>query len=1049
MQQIKNRFKVCYDENNHSLKLRQFITFEMALMIVTHFRPDADPAKGYIFFTKYQNIQRKGSGRDFYILQKASICLKKYRSEKIWSDILEMYEKDEYDGIRLFEIADDRIVKCDTDNLPYGNREEDYWRYILEERQTARREYALDGDYTYYNKNNEQKKVHVNIQENFLGKTDEETSEDEKNDKYLYEVLPREKIVISISELLDAAKEIQEKLQKKGDKDHCFKVLTSNFIKEVENGKVKIAEQLIINQVTNIVGMVGAGKSTLLKVMAYLLDKMGKKTVIVTDTVADVLKLYEDFDKLDCSCSPLIGKSKRVKYINLKLKKDAGYLDEQFSKYLTPNCLIDGMDTANENAVTFGEEPCTKLEKSGKRYICPYFDRCPTTAMQREALEKNIVITTVAGMVMSRAGAQQNIFLKEVLEKADVVFYDECDRVQKTLDELFVPAVKFNDFINEGSDECGQFMRKSNKERMEHIEDTRFRELQLKSPTILACVANAVKTAREYSGKNILSDTFSAYTMLDAMKEEISQSVQDEIYKLMDVGRAEQSSLYDIMEKSCESVLTERFETLFDIWLDQNAPELILENTAQLSKKYPESTEKELGKIKKDVERRNRKRIEIRKKSQLILTLIAFDRHIWRIGNAFDDVYEESLNSGNGNNDLTGFIRTRFMLQQDYLPSALLGNLFGIKLTDEDDILLFRQYAFGRSLLTDLPGLWVNEDGVSTGPHVVLMSGSSYAKGSYEYHVNAKINYIIEAGKNIRDFISRTHFVELGLAERVSGSPLEAREEILKKVVDKCTQNIISELEKEGKILLVVNSFQQARIAAERLKSNLMSRKCTESVCALISDKSVTDGESEQYIRRSDVGGFNHKKARILVAPALAIERGYNILDQQGHSALSSVFFLIRPMGVPDDVREKGIKLNGYMSEKLYEYPGRDIYEKNLYVRREAAKFWSRMNKTSRGRLDNLKDPDIKRNLVSTMFVLILQIFGRLCRITDESKNPPVVYFADGAFRKRENADSGFDTLNEIYEYLDEMLSDPENGEAARTLYEPFFTAYKGDIRHE
>lgn len=35
------------------------------------------------------------------------------------------------------------------------------------------------------------------------------------------------------------------------------------------------------------------------------------------------------------------------------------------------------------------------------------------------------------------------------------------------------------------------------------------------------------------------------------------------------------------------------------------------------------------------------------------------------------------------------------------------------------------------------------------------------------------------------------------------------------------------------------------------------------------------------------------------------------------------------------------------------------------------------MNRTSKGRLDNLEDVEIKRDLVSTMFVLILQIFGR------------------------------------------------------------------------
>ena len=445
MQQIKKKFKVCYDEKNSPLKLQQFITFEMALMVATYFKAGADPAKGYIFFTKYQNIQRKGSGRDFYLIQNASVYLKKYRSEKVWSDTLEKYQRKEYDGIRLFEITEERIVKCDTENLPYGNREEDYWRYLMAKRKSVERKYATDGDYSYYNRNNEQKKIYVSIHEDMMNDADEGKQQNEKDYKVTDQVLPREKIVLSVSDVLAAAEEIH----KKKENDYCLGVLKSNLIKEVNSGKVKQAEFLKLNQVTNIVGMVGAGKSTLLKVIAYMLDKMGKKVVIVTDTVAEVFKLYGYFQELDCNCSPLIGRTERIKYVNQMLDEDAYYLGENLSKYLTTNCLIDGMDVTSENAVSFGEEPCAKLECGGKRFICPYFDKCPTTSMQRDAMEKNIVITTVAGMVMSKVGIQQNIFLKEIMEKADVVFYDECDRIQKNLDELFVPAVKFNDFIME------------------------------------------------------------------------------------------------------------------------------------------------------------------------------------------------------------------------------------------------------------------------------------------------------------------------------------------------------------------------------------------------------------------------------------------------------------------------------------------------------------------------------------------------------------------------------------------------------------------------
>lgn len=70
-----------------------------------------------------------------------------------------------------------------------------------------------------------------------------------------------------------------------------------------ENGSVSMAEQLELERVVNIVGMVGAGKTTLLKVLAYILDQRKKRTVIVTDTVAEVFQLYRYFRSLGCQCS--------------------------------------------------------------------------------------------------------------------------------------------------------------------------------------------------------------------------------------------------------------------------------------------------------------------------------------------------------------------------------------------------------------------------------------------------------------------------------------------------------------------------------------------------------------------------------------------------------------------------------------------------------------------------------------------------------------------------------------------------------------------------
>lgn len=1029
MKDIRKKLKPYYQENG-SLKMEQFILFEMAIMIVAHFKSNADPNKGYILFTKYQNIGNRNLSSDSFVIQNASVCLKKYRSEKIWRDTLKLYMKEEYAGIRLFDIVDNQFVKKDTNNIVYPNREDDYMRYITTYSSLKSSKHATQGSYKYYNKNNEEKNVHIVLDEDIA----------EKISEVQIEVMPRKKITLNIAQLLESAEEMQKILLG----DHCINILRKNFIKEVKNGNVKLAENLELEKVVNIVGMVGAGKTTLLKTITYSLDKLGKRVVIVTDTVAEVFNLYKYFHSLGCNCSPLIGKAERVKYINQMIGEEY-YLDEAVSKYLTTNCLIDGLDLANENAVSFGEEPCTKLERGSQKYVCPYFDECPTTAMQREALESNIVITTVAGLVMSRVGKLQNIFLKEVLETADVVFYDECDRVQKNLDDLFTPATEFNAFIKECAEDYHQFMLESNAKRMENIASMYYAELQSKSPIVLACVSNAVKAAKNNGSKNVLSNTFSAYTLLDSIQEEISENTYNEIYRLMDSSRAELSSLYDIMMSACESIKTDRFETLLAVWLDTNEPNLILQDVNNVLAEHQDKNERELKKIRKEVEKSNKVKIELRKKIQLIITLIFFDKFVMDIGDAYEDAQDIAM----GYNELVGFIRTRFTAQQDYLPSALMGNLFGIKSMKDDDVLLFRQYAYGRALLTDLPYLRVNREGAPIGPHVVLLSGSSYAKGSLEYHVNADVNYIVEADETVRDFIAKTQFVELGIEERVSGSPLEEREEILRKVVDKCAPNIVAELKKEGKVLLIVNSFSQAEVVAEHLRTYLHKRGCKEEVCALVSDRSMEKGDATKYIRRGEVYKFDKNNARVLVAPALAIERGHNIVDEYGHSSLSSVFFLIRPMGVPDDVKEKSIKMNGYIAAKMFQYQGTDIYDKNAYVRYEATKFWNRMNFSSKRRLDNLSDNEIKTDLVATMFVLILQIFGRLCRVTDASKNPPTVYFADGAFRKRAEVEAGFDTLNELYLYLANMFSDVENGEVAKTLYEPFFTAYEGGIRHE
>lgn len=419
-----------------------------------------------------------------------------------------------------------------------------------------------------------------------------------------------------------------------------------------------------------------------------------------------------------------------------------------------------------------------------------------------------------------------------------------------------------------------------------------------------------------------------------------------------------------------------------------------------------------------------------------------FDHFIRKLSDAYAACHETSY----GQNEIFGFLQTRFQDQQKYLPSALCGNLFGMKKNEQGDIILFRQFAFGRSLMKDLPYLRLDENGEAIGPHVIMLSGSSWAEGSYEYHINRPVNYILEADSDKRDFLSKTKFYESGFSERVSGSG-EMRIEMLKKITEKSAGDIIEEYNRNvGKILIIVNSYEQASIVQETLANTLHKKQCSARVYRMISDATTTD-DSEGVIRRGEANRFASMPAEILIAPAMAIERGHNIVDEKGHSALGAVFFFVRPMSVPDDVQEKGSKLNGYMEAHCKRNPGESIWEYNMRMRQEASKRWSIVTRSGNYGLDNLSDDD-KKDIVSTLFILILQIFGRLARVTDTSKPAPHVYFVDGAFRKAPDTERGFDCLTELGTYLDNMIQSETSSEIANTLYKPFYDAFKKGVNY-
>lgn len=1004
-----------------AMPLSRFAAIEAVLYLLSLTAPDADPTKAYLLFTQYQLIGTTQCSDIEHTLQQARSKLGYYRSQKYWQDDLREYRKKRYDAVRAFSIQQVDEKRSFSKAIgpypyPYEERAKEWVRFWPERVEDLKAPtYAESGTYRYMYSFESGDSETVRVKLNCAGVDTASSMPVEKN--------CRPPITISIKELLSTA----EKMAEICPGDPCFTILKTNILKEVNGFTVQPCSELTIREVVNMVGMVGAGKSTLIKVLSFWFHQHGLRMAVVVDTVAETLSLQKYLSSLGVAASPLIGRSERMKYINQVSQPDGICLSASYSQYLTPACLIDGMDEQHDAAIVFGKEPCYSLKKGNQHYLCPYFEQCSGTKMLRDCYTASVVVTTVAGFAASRVGTARETFLELAMRDFDLVVFDESDRVQKTLDHFFMPETSFNNYIRECAEDCSAYMKLSSKHREENLAAQRYDEMQRQSVTVLSCIVKSLHHELGAWRKITYGDPFSALTLLDDLYQtetefKIPHAVYQAIYNLIDMQdeeRIRQSTLWAVLDSSCKSTDEFFFDRMYQLWL------------TELGETFPRPEKNKARKI-QDA------------RIKLILRLIYFDHFI----RGLSDAYEASHETSYGQNELFGFLQTRFRQQQHFLPSALCGNLFGLKKTDEEDIILFRQFAFGRSLMKDLPYLRTDQHGNPAGPHVILLSGSSWAEGSYEYHVNRPVNYILEADAEKRVFLEKTRFFESGFLERISGAGDDQRVAQLRAATQKAVDLIISEYKrKAGKILLVVNSYAQALEVQQTLETALRKANCSARTCRMIAD-AINAPSGEDTVRRGEVSRFAQLNADILIAPAMAIERGHNIVDEYGHSALSAVFFMVRPMAVPDDIQQKGSKLNGLVESHCKREPQESLFAYNARIRQFAARQWNKMSKTKAFGIAELSE-DERKDVVATLFVLILQIFGRLARVTDVSRPAPHVYFIDGAFRRRPEKAEDFDCLSELGQYLEELMTQKGSAEIAKTLYAPFYQAYRKDISYE
>lgn len=919
-----------------SVNIDDFIKAEMTLAILEKCKPEGDPTKAYLLLHNYSLLGEVVCDETAFLLQKAHRLLHSCSSKMNWAKVLENYRNAQSEfclyiftekiekGSKVLKFARNTELAVEPD------RADVYFEYIRKHKEEKHFGYAKGGEYSYSIKDKTSSTVYS-----------ADVKIPDRTPQMPISPPPkktRKKISVSTDELLASAAEMAEK---KPD-DYCYSILKSNTLKAVTEGNVKSANRLEIDKITNLVGMVGSGKSTLMKVLSYHLAKADKKVVLVLDTVSSVLEMCSYLSQFGVSVSPVIGRSGREKYIDQVAKAQEKYLQNEYSKYLTAPCIIDGMaknKSDKSSAPMFGNEPCRLLMKNKKHYNCPYMDICPAVRMYRYVYTSNVIVTTVQGLAAIRLLGDNNLFLEYVLEQADLVVFDECDKVQKTLDEFFTPSASFDKFRQNAAALCSEAMNKETEalDGMEKNESGYIRKL-MRSLGVCMAVREAINA---YGGtwRTILSRTFSAEILYQAICRENQKNkyIFDkslEHMRRVTIGLDHDKDIEHILKFALSEDDIKIFSSDISDWLT--------DNNCKPDKTFSDHI-------------------------KLYLVVAAFDNYIREISDSYLFLpYERKTQQ-----ELTDFLSTRFTAQQKILPSSAMGNLFGMKNDPQKGLILYRQYAFGRALMDRMPWLRLTEEGQPAGPNVLMLSGSSWADGCLQYHVNVPVKYLLEAEEWKRRKIAESKMIDLGTAIRVSGSGSEEREENLTEVIKKIMGTIEAELRSEGKLLMIVNSYSEAQTVANYLNRLLSNGKTVACMCR------EADEFDENMILRSEIADFSDHSADIMVAPAQAIERGYNIVDKDGHSAFGSVFFLVRPMEVPDEISSKCTKLNGYIERHCVLSVKKNAFDRAAKLRSEATRQWSLMERQGKMQLSSL-DPVMKLDVTASLFVLILQIFGRL-----------------------------------------------------------------------
>jgi hypothetical protein len=901
---------------------------------------------------------------------------------------------------------------------------------------------------------------------------------------------------------------------------------------------------LRLDGLLHAVGVVGVGKSTLMKVLAVWAvrrDEPLRITLVVGD-VAEQLRTARELRGFlgDSAVVPVIGSSTREQHVEALHRRLAASGNARLTSHhddhgfddMSTACPLDALrDT--DSPVRSADAPCSRLyhadgnlddRRRPRPLNCPLWHKCPRHNTARDQVGAGVWIATMASLVMSPVPTELSGVRLRQLElacrRSDIIVIDEADRAMVNLDMMFAPTATL---VSRGPHSWLDTLHTHNIQELSQEgrlqlsnRNVRNWEVALSVVTSATNLLYSMLIADEQLRDWVGIEYFNSWTLQAKILSELFPTAGDQ-------SAAAQSNPARTADGpgSPRSQVEAAFDQFRDDPLGDNGPYLTAADALAAATQdllhtlNPQAATKRLAAVLGEL-RTTGSDAEpgppaeddpLVRKLEFVLLLSALHHRLDRLTYLWPQV-EDAMRLDSSNNEL---VRRPPMDYMPLVPESPMGNVLGFQyVVDEQDVTgegvtgtlrFFRCTGVGRELLFALPTLGHDTATGRGGPHVLLLSGTSWAGTSTRAHVVIPVGAVLrpppEAEKRLRDTVFTTRFFHDNDGEPISlsGQSRKARPSALRALVDRLGKpgpSGKSPLREEilkvddpdrHRALLLVSNYEDARAAADQL--NAMP-EWHGHVKALVSDSaefaeavigSTEDLGRARLVRRGDVGLFPaDSKADVLVAPMLAIERGHNILNHNNEAALGVALLLTRPHPVPNDVGLSVLAINDWesrftrglcqpgdcgptsLTELVAAHDSLDDAAREF--RALARSQWGRLL-TRRYAYSALSREEM-RSFAWDQLVVLWQVIGRLVRGGVAAR----VVFVDAQFARMRAAaqaptaqrpvvrrdHAGTSLLHGIRDILrpyfapalDEDAVDPTDANLAELLYEPVYLALCG-----